>query len=151
MGNKTTLTKILAILGTVLTWLPVLAPVLFSAARFIQARRFRFDYLMPAELFPLFLAGGLLLLWAAARAHSQRGIIGWSFGIAIVLLFGSQVLAVVTGLASGETEPAGLWWAIMLGAIIAYALTIVVMGVGGIFLLRDLFKPSQPPPSLTQI
>ncbi len=150
MGKKTTLTKILAILGTVLAWLPILAPVLFSAARFIQARRFRFDYLMPAELFPLFLAGGLLLLWAATRAHSQRGIIGWSFGAAIALLFSGQALAVVTGLASGEIEPPGLWFAIVSGSVFAYALAIVIMGIGGILLLRDIFKPVSPVQSNVQ-
>ena len=31
---------------------PILAPVLFSAAFLVQAHVFRFDYLMPAEIFP---------------------------------------------------------------------------------------------------
>ncbi len=58
-----------------------------------------FDYLMPSELFPL--AGGLLLLWAALRARTGVGRVAWSLGIAVGALAGSQVLAVVTGLASG--------------------------------------------------
>ena len=106
---------------------------------------------MPAELFPLVLAGGVLLIWSAIRAHSRRGIIGWSISVAIVLLFGGQALAVVTGMASGETEPTGLWWAIVLGAIIAYALAVIVMGIGGILLLRDSFKSSQPSPPSIQV
>ncbi len=32
--------------------------------------------------------------------------------------------------------------AIVLGAIVGYALALVAAGVGGILLLRDLFKPS---------
>jgi hypothetical protein len=62
MEKKDVLTKILAIVGTVLVWIPILAPVVFSVIRFIAQRRFRFDYLMPAELFPAALVGGGLLL-----------------------------------------------------------------------------------------
>jgi peptidoglycan/LPS O-acetylase OafA/YrhL len=97
-----------------------------------------FDYLMPAELFPLALAGGCLLIWAALRARSRRGL-----GIAAGLLVVGQVLAVVTGLASGETEPAGWQWALVLASIAGYSLALVVVGVGGLLLLRDLFKPPQ--------
>jgi hypothetical protein len=142
MEKKGVLTKILAITGTVLVWLPLLAPVLFSAARIIQGRIFRFDYLMPAELFPVALAGGGLLIWGALRARAQRRLIGWGLGIAAGLLVGGQALAVVTGLASGETEPAGWQWALVLTSIGVYALALVGTGVGGILLLRDLFKPA---------
>jgi hypothetical protein len=141
MENKGTLTKILAIAGTLLVWLPLLAPIIFSTALFARAQMFRFDYLMPAELFPVALGGGLLLLWAAIRARSQRAVIGWGLGIAVGLLFGSQALAVVTGLASGETEATGWPWALVLGALIAYILALILVGVGGVLLLRDLYKP----------
>jgi hypothetical protein len=94
---------------------------------------------VPAELFPAALAGGGLLLWAALRARSRRRLIGWGLGIAVGLLVGGQVLAVVTGLASGEAGPAG-WWTIVLASIVAYSLAVVAMGVGGVLLLRDLFK-----------
>jgi len=77
MGDRGVFTKILAIVGTGLVWLPTLAPFFFSAARLLAGRIFRFDYLMPAELFLLALVGGLFLIWAALRAHSQRGIIVW--------------------------------------------------------------------------
>ena len=52
MVKKDVLTRILAIAGTVLVWLPILAPALFSVVAVIQEGTFRFDYLMPAELFP---------------------------------------------------------------------------------------------------
>ncbi len=58
MDKTNTLTKILAFVGTALVWFPIVAPFLLSAARLIQARRFLFDYLMPAELFPAVLVGG---------------------------------------------------------------------------------------------
>jgi hypothetical protein len=59
MEKKGGVTIILAILGTVLVWFPILAPVLLSVAAIIKERPFRFDYLMPAELFPAALVGGV--------------------------------------------------------------------------------------------
>ena len=145
MEKKGVLTKILAIVGTVLVWFPILAPVLLSVAVIIKERMFRFDYLMPAELFPAALVGGGLLIWAALRVRSRRRLIGWGLGIAVGLLVGGQVLAVVTGLASGETEPAGWWWALVLASLVVYSLALVVIGVGGVLLLSDLFNPPRSP------
>jgi hypothetical protein len=145
MEKKGVFTKILAVVGTVLVWFPILAPILLSVVAFITQRVFRFDYLMPAELFPAALVGGGLLIWAALRARSRRGLIGWSLGIAAGLLVGGQELSVVTGLASGATEPSGLWWALVLASLAIYSLALVVIGVGGALLLRDLFKPSRSP------
>ena len=75
MERKDVPTKIIAFAGTLLVWFPILAPVVISVARFVSDRRFRFDYLIPAELFPLALAGGGLLLWAALRVHSRQKLI----------------------------------------------------------------------------
>jgi len=75
MEKKGTLTKVLAIVGTVLAWFPLLALVLASAAVLLRGRVFHFDYLMPAELFPFALAGGVLLLWQRSgrvRAGAHR-------------------------------------------------------------------------------
>jgi len=62
----------------------------------------------------------------------------------------SQLLAVVTGLASGETEPVGWQWALVLGMILGYNLALVVTGIGGLRLLRDLLWRSQPPTTPTE-
>lgn len=143
MENKGTFTKILAIAGTVLVWFPLLAPVLISLIFLVQEGEFRLDYLMPAELFPFALTGGLLLLWAAIRARARLKLIGWSLGIAVGMLVGSQALAVATGLASGETEATGWQWALVLGSLFAYILALVEVGVGGVLLLKNLYKPKQ--------
>jgi len=140
MAKKGSLTKILAVVGTVLVWIPVLAPILFAAASLIQAGVFRIDYLMPAEIFPIALAGGCLLLWAALRARARRGLIGGSLAGAVILPVAGQALASVTGLASGRTEPAGWPWALVLALLALYVLALVILGVGGVLLLRDLFK-----------
>jgi hypothetical protein len=134
------LTKILAIAGTVLVWFPILAPVLLGAISFMADGIFRFDYLMPAELFPSILVGGGLLIWAAIRARLQLKVIAWGFGIAVLGLFGSQGLAVLTGLASGANEATGWRLVLVAGLLAVYGLAVIVIGVGGILLWRDLFK-----------
>ncbi len=145
MGNRNLLTKILAVAGTVLVWLPILAPLFFSVLHLARARQFRLDYLMPAEMFPVALVGALLLIWAAVRAHSQRALIAGGFGAAVALLVSGQALAVVTGLASGEMEPAGIWWMLVVAALILYIAALVAVGVGGALLLLQLLKERSQP------
>lgn len=140
MENKGTLTKILAVAGAIFVWLPILAPLLFGILSLLADGVFRFDYLMPAELGLFAFGGGLLLLVAAIRAHSRVKLIGWGLGIALIAVVGGQALAVVTGLADGSTEPVGWPWMLVLGALALYILTVVVIAVGGVLLLRDLFK-----------
>ena len=138
MLRKGALIRILAIVGTVLVWFPIVAPILLSVAFLVRVGRFGLDYLMPAELFPIVLVGAALLIWAAVRARSRRKLIIWGLAIAVALLVGSQALAVVTGLASGATEPAGVWWVLVVAGIIGLDLAVIALGVGGILLLRDL-------------
>jgi hypothetical protein len=132
MEKKDTLSKILAIVGTVLVWIPILAPVIFGLVSLAMDGIYRFDYLMPAELGILAFVGGALLLWGGLRAKSRQGIAAWGLGIAAGSIF---ILN-----AFGDVEPGSLRWAIAIGLLITYSLAIVVMGVGGILLWRDLFK-----------
>ena len=140
MNDKTLLTKILAIVGTILAWFPLVAPVLLTIAFLISTGTFRFDYLMPAELFLFALAGGGLLIWAAWRARAHLKLISWGLGSAVFFLVGGQALAVVTGLASGEREPSGFWFVLVLTSLGFFVLALIVMAVGGVLLSRDLFK-----------
>jgi hypothetical protein len=132
MEKKDTLSKILAIVGTVLVWIPILAPVVLGFVSLGVDGIYRLDYLMPAELGIVAFVGGALLLWAAIRAKSRRGIIAWGLGIA------AGSITVLN--AFGDVVPGSLKWAIVVGLLIAYSLAIVVMGVGGVLLWRDLFK-----------
>jgi len=145
MNKRDAFTKILAIIGTLLVLFPILAPIVFSTARYIKANIFRFDYLMPAELFLFALVGGGALFWAALRARSRQKLIGWGIGIATCVLIGGQVLAVATGLASGETEPDGWSWVLVLSTLAVYSLSVIVIGIGGLLLLRDLFVTRKSP------
>ena len=142
MEKKGILSKILAITGTLLVWLPLLAPVIITMIFYVERQLFRFDYLMPAELFPAGLVGGVLLIWAARRAHTRLKLIGWGLGIAIGSLVLGQALAVLTGLASGEMEPEGFWFMLLIASLAVFSLALLATGVGGIYLLVDLFKSS---------
>jgi hypothetical protein len=145
MGKRDRFTQVLAFQGAVFVWLPILAPVFLSLIVIIKWGKLFFDYLMPAELFAFFLVGGIALIWAAIQARARRGWIGWGYGAALALLVGSQGLAWITGLASGETEPTGWWWGIVVGLLVAYALANILVGLGGLLLLRDIYKKAQPP------
>ncbi len=144
MVKRGPVNKVLAIAGSLLVWFPLLTPVIVSVIAYAADGIWRFDYLIPAELFPAALLGSSLLLWAALRAHARRRLIGAGIGIAAVSLFGGQFIAIVTGLASGEIEPGGWQLALVLASIIVYVLALVCIGIGGILLLRDLFKSNTP-------
>ncbi len=141
---KNTLTKGLAIVGTALAWFPILAPVVLAVLAFMAGRGFLLDYLMPAELFPVAMVGAGLLLWAALRARSRRGLIGGGLAVAAGFLVGVQAVGIAAGFASGNAEPAGWLMALIFAAIAIYALALVAVAVGGVLLVRDLFKPLRP-------
>ena len=105
-------TKILAVAGTVLVWIPLLAPVFFSVMFLIRTGMFRMDYLMPAELFLFALVGGVLLIWAALRARARWRLVGWGMGVAAAMFVLSGAIATLTGLASGS-DPT---WRLAMGA-----------------------------------
>jgi hypothetical protein len=134
MEKKSSLSKVLAITGTVLVWIPIIAPFLLGFVSLIMDGIYRFDYLMPVEIGILAVIGGLLLLWGTLRMKLHRGIIAWGLGImvgAIIILF-----------AVGDVEPGSLRWVFAIGLLITYSLAIIGIGLGGILLWKDLVKKS---------
>jgi hypothetical protein len=144
MKNQNLLTKTLAVVGTILAWFPILAPIVLAFAALFTRGRFLVDFLIPAEIFPVALAGSLLLLWAGVRAHARWKLIAWSLGIAIALLVGSQAIAVATGLASGAIEASGFWFILVMTVFAGFLVALIAVAVEGILLLRDLFRKSHP-------
>ena len=143
MQKNDLLTKILTITGTVFIWIPVLLPIVYAVTRLISGRRVVFDYLMPAELFPAILIGAGFLVWAAIRAQSHRKLVFWSLGVAVASLVAGMLLAVITGLASGEREATGIWWFLVLATIAIYNLSVISLGIAGISLIRKLIYQDQ--------
>lgn len=141
MDKKDQLSKILAVAGTVLVWIPSLAPLVIALFALGVRGVFLYDYLMPAELFPVALVGGGLLFWAAFRTKTLHKAIGVSFILAAALLVAVNLIATATGLASGETVPGGWAWALVIGVLIAYTLDLLSLGIEGAGLVRWLFRP----------
>ena len=135
--------RVLAVLGDTLVWLPLLAPCVLWAVRLPMGRVPVFDFLMPAELFPIAFAGGALLLVVAWLAKTWRAAIGWSVGVAAASLVASQSMAVVTGLASGATEPTGWPWIAVLSLLALYGLALLALAVYGAALSVRLGSKSQ--------
>lgn len=144
MINRNTFTKALAIIGTILAWLPIQAPIILSAIRLIQTGQFQFDYLIPAELFPLAMIGGGLLIWAAIRARVWLKLISWSLGLAAFFLVASQAVAIYSGLATGAIPATGWQWVLVVALLVGYIIAVLVMGVGGLMLLFELFTRTKP-------
>lgn len=99
---------------------------------------------MPAKLGLSVLIGAGLMIWTAIQSKAHLKWIVWSLGITIVLVFGSQALAGITGLTSGRTEANG-WqlWVVLVG-IIGYDLSFVALSISGILICRQLFrKPNE--------
>jgi hypothetical protein len=139
MKNKDWLSQTLALAGTILVTIPVLFPLVFSIVRFISVGDFLLDYLMPAELGLPVLIGAGLLLWAAIRSKHNLKMIAWSLGLAIILVFGSQALAEITGLATGRIDATGWQYGVAIGGIIGYDLVVITLAITGIMLCRHLF------------
>ena len=140
MGWRRVLPTILAVVGAVVVWLPLLVAIAIPVVVFTQTGVFYYAniYLMPAEYFPLGLLGCGLLLWAALLTRQRRQLVGAGFAAAIAFLVVSQVLLVLTGLSSGRAEWAGWRLSAVLFALVGYDLAVLATGVGGILLLFDL-------------
>jgi hypothetical protein len=57
--------------------------------------------------------------------------------------FWAPILFAVVLNAFSDVEPGSVQWAIAVGLLIVYSLAVAVVGVGGVLLLRDLFRPPQ--------
>ena len=145
MGKNDLFTKSLAAAGTLLAWAAILFMLATSIPGSISSGSFRMDYMIPAEIFFIPLIGTGLLIWAAFRARLHKKLILWSFAAEILMLVGSQGLAVVTGLASGAAEPAGWRMWLVLGGLILFDLAQALVGIGGILLVKDLSNPASHP------
>ena len=137
----------LAVLGTVLAWLPIAATLALSLIGTIAVRTVRFDFLMPAELVPVYLSGAVLLAIAAVRTRRWRRWLLVTPLAALASLAGTQGMAVLTGLADGTHPPAGWRLALVLGLLAAYVAAVVVNGVVGWRLVRESWGRTVGPPA----
>lgn len=132
MKRNDLVTKLLAIGGTILVWLPLLFPILLAGMAYFSYGALFLDYLMPAELFPLALAGAALLLAAAWRAHDHQRLITATAAVAAAAL-GLLLL-------SPGARPGTWMFALLAALLVLYAASLAATGAGGALLLHDLFR-----------
>lgn len=140
MKGKKLFSLVLAILGTLLAWLPGGAVLLFDVFQWVRSGTARVDYLLPAEAFPVILAGFILMLWVALREKLMVKPLAWTFGAAIAAVLIGMLVAKLSGLADGLIEPQGFWWSVMLGMILLYDLAVTVLGFMGFWLIGGIIK-----------
>lgn len=151
MGKHDALAKSLAIVGTALVILPLLAPIILGISSLGAGAGFGIDYLMPFEIYPVTLVGVGLLVWASFRAHARKAAVG----IAVAGMIGGIILgsisAQVTGIAN-SVEQLETWKYVLTSALAAVSLAFQVgLAVIGTLLTRDLFAASHEstPPMTT--
>ena len=140
MKKTGSLVRTLAVAGTILVALPVVAPFVLGLMRLASGGGFLLDFLMPAELFPVVLVGAVLLLIAARMAHTRFRLVAWGLGLAIAMLAFVTLYAQFSGLADGRTEAAGLVLAVAMAGIAIFVAAVVEIAVAGVLLVRDLFR-----------
>jgi hypothetical protein len=128
----------LALSGSILTVVPLAAPLILGIIMFFARGRFLFDWLMPGELFFAEAAAAAFLLIAALISRRRRAWIAWSAGVAVLALPATQLAANVLGLAHGDTEPGGWEMVVVLIIYGIYIAALIAMAVGGFRLFADL-------------
>jgi hypothetical protein len=136
MKNKSLISKIIAITGTILVWIPIIAPVLLTIIFLIIKGRFAFDFLMPMELIFLVIIGAILLIISSIIMKFKWKIIGISLGTIISIFILGQFIAEITGIASGETEMTSTLYFIMITFVIIYIISLIILGISGITLVK---------------
>ncbi len=138
MMNHQRAAFVCAVTGSVLLWVPIGLMVVTAIIRSVSAGKLLMDYFMPAELFFLVLAGWVLLIIGSVLSQKMRVPVVIIGAAALVLLFGSQMIAVVSGLASGIIPTEGPIWYLVLGMLILYDLLVIVLGILGIRLSYEV-------------
>jgi hypothetical protein len=137
---KLVIAKILIVIGNIFLWFPIIAPLFFSIVTLFIRRRFFFDFLMPAELFPVVIIGSLFLFIATLLLKLKRKKFGFYLLAIILFLILGQITALVTGIANGDTEPAGWRFYLVITLLAGYCFTIILNGFSGLKLFYRVHK-----------
>lgn len=140
MKNKLLIAKISGIIGLILVWLPILATLIIGGVFSLQSGHFQMDYLIPAELFPLVILGGILLFLAAFFSNTRKLLFGLLLGLILFSFLGINITALATGLASGARDP-GDWASFLVnGLLVVYNVSLLMMCIYGVILVINIFK-----------
>jgi FtsH-binding integral membrane protein len=144
MKNKEVISKVLALVGTVLVLFPVLFMLTTSLFGSLGSGQFQMDFLLPGELGFLILLGAGLLLWSAWPSKPDRKrILFWIVAALASLVVGIAV-AVISGANNNPENPTGILLYTLAAFFILYDLSTVEIGVAGILHIVKLFKRDAP-------
>jgi len=138
--QRSVLTKIFTISGTLMLWAPILFMFVTAIVGSIMRKALLFDYLMLAEMFPIVALGLVLLVLASLLSGTFRKWFGWGSVAALVTLSCGQIFASVSGLASGALAENGAAFAVVIVSIVIYNIIVVALAILGILLIRRLFR-----------
>ena len=145
--QRSVLTKIFTISGTLMLWAPILFMFVTAIVGSIMRKALLFDYLMLAEMFPIVALGLVLLVLASLLCRTFRKWFGWGSVAALVALTSGQIFASVSGLASGALAENGAAFAVVIASIVVYNIVVAALAILGILLIRRLFR-KEPDPAL---
>lgn len=137
MNRARLVDRTLSAVGVVLAAFPLLATVGLGLAASLSQRALLVDWFLPAELLPVHLAGVAGLAFVAFRSRRRRWPIVAGVLAQIVALVLVQAAATATGLATGDREPQGWPWALVVGLFAVFFLAHVATVVSGVLLARD--------------
>jgi hypothetical protein len=145
--KKSALSKIFAVSGAILLWAPILFMFLTAIISSIARKTVLFDFLILAELFPVIVLGLVLLVLASLLSRIFRKWFIWGSIVALVSLVFGQILAVSSGLASGDIPASGGIFITVNGTMILFNIIVIALAILAIVLLRRIYrkKPEQPP------
>lgn len=92
------------ILGMISVLFPIFFSLLTGIIGTIRDKAFRFDFLIPLELFIFIILGGVLLTYVAYKQRKRFGLTLTELILTIVTLALSQLIAVVSGLALTHSQ-----------------------------------------------
>lgn len=148
--QKSALSKVFAVSGTLLLLTPILFMFVTAAVGSIVGKTLRFDYLMLAELFPLVALGLILLVLASILSRILPKWIGWSSAAALILLAASLLYANASGLASGAQSMQSSAFVLVVVGIALFDLIIVGIAILGILLIKQLFRKQPEVPAAAE-
>jgi len=145
MNIKSWPAKIMVIVGTILLFFPIVFMLVSGIVKSIQTGEFLMDFLLPLELFFCPIIGVALLAMPAWKEKLERKLLIIISATLVFIFLAIMIGAVVSGLASGETEMNTLAWVLSGIAMGIFSLAQIGAGIVGLMLFRKQFFPKPKP------
>ncbi len=132
--------KILGMIFTIISLLPICLPIVFSIVFFMKTGNFVYDILMPAEMFYFTLIGGIgMAILILLKKNSPKRLIIFTT-LSIINVFTSQIYANLTGLSFGKIRPAGMYLAVLIVFIVLYHLLAFLVAFECLTIFKKIMK-----------